>query len=98
MGSFVGVDPCVEPNLTLFASFYILSILLSVENFDASSHFDLDLSQLEKICPLLQFEFVILLAHFKSVLFCCILNLLLLATMLLILMMLFLLILLVMFD
>ncbi len=69
VGSLVGVDPCVEPNLTLFASFYILSILLSVEKFDASSHFDLDLSQPEKILPLLQFEFVLPSPHSKFVLF-----------------------------
>jgi len=49
MGSLDGVDPCVEPNPVLFASFYVPSILLSVENFDASSHFDLDLSQAKKI-------------------------------------------------
>jgi hypothetical protein len=49
VGSFDGVDPCVEPNLVLFASFYIPSILLSVENFDASNHFDLDFSQPKKI-------------------------------------------------
>jgi len=49
VGSLDGVDPCVESNLVLFISFYVLSILLSVENFDASSHFELDFSQPKKI-------------------------------------------------
>jgi hypothetical protein len=64
MGSFDGVYPCVEPNLILFVSFYVPSILLSVENFDVSSHFDLDLSQLEKILLLLQFFFTLLHSKF----------------------------------
>ncbi len=51
----------------MFASFYIPSILLSVENFDAFSHFDLDLSQPKKNLLLLQFKFVLPLLHSKFV-------------------------------
>jgi hypothetical protein len=83
MGSLYGVDPCVEPNLILFAIFYIPSILLSIENFNASSHFDPNLSQPQKNLFVLHSEFVPPLLHSESVLFCCILNLLLLATMVL---------------
>ncbi len=53
VGSLDGVYPCVQPNLVLFTSFYVPSILLSAENFDVSSHFNLDLSQPKKILLLL---------------------------------------------
>jgi hypothetical protein len=92
MGSLDGVELVesldgVDLNLTLFASFYVPSILLSVENFDAFSHFDLDLSQ-----PELSFYYDLNLFFLYRIL-----HLLLLVAMLLILMMLFLLILLLMF-
>jgi hypothetical protein len=74
VGSLDGVDPCVEPNLILFASFYVLSILLSIENFDASSHFDLDLSQ-PKFCFFYCNMNLFFLCHILNLyFFCCILK------------------------
>ncbi len=76
MGSPSGVNPCVQPNFILFVSFNVLSIVLNVEDFDASGHFNPILLELEEIPPLPHFEsvlpmlhpkFVLLLSHFKSI-------------------------------
>jgi hypothetical protein len=73
MGFLNGVDPCVEPCLNLFESFYIPSIVFGVEDFDVSSHFNpyflkpkeiLFLSHSEFVPPLPHFEFVPLSFHF----------------------------------
>jgi hypothetical protein len=64
MGSLNGVDPCVEPYLPLFESFYIPSIVFGVEDFDVFGHFNPISSKPKEITLLSHFEFVPLLLHF----------------------------------
>jgi len=62
-----GVDLHVELNVTLFASFYILSIVLAIEGFDVSGHLDPIFSKPKEIHLLPHFEFVPLLSHFEFI-------------------------------
>ncbi len=62
-----GVDPCVEPCLVLFESFYIPSIVFGVEDFNVSSHSNPVFSKPKEIPLLSHFEFVPPLPHSKFV-------------------------------